>query len=117
MARHLRHHHVKYHEVRLLAFDLSKRLRAGTGGADRVTFGLQEITQDLHDVVRIVHDKNFGLLGHDFWQFPPRSILSRQEKSKNTMLANCLSPRHQGTHGISRQKLLSLGAGVTPSRE
>src|SRR5215510_16105826 len=30
MARHLRHHHVKYHEVWLLAFDLSKRLRART---------------------------------------------------------------------------------------
>src|SRR5262245_54867694 len=66
MARHLRHHHVKYHEVWLLVFDLSKRLRAGTGGAYRVTFVLQEITQDLYDVVRIIHDKNFGLLGHDF---------------------------------------------------
>src|SRR5262245_26629574 len=48
-----------------------------------------------------------------FWQFPPRSILRRQEKSKNTMLANCLSPRRQGTHGVSRQNFFP-GRGCYP---
>jgi hypothetical protein len=66
MARHVRHHDIEQHQVRSLPFDLFQGLRAGTSGVDRVTRGFQEISQEFHDVGRIIYNENFSLIGHDF---------------------------------------------------
>jgi hypothetical protein len=60
VTAHLRHHHVKQHQVRPLRVHLSQSLAARYSGHDGISLNGQKIGQQLHVSGSVVNDENFG---------------------------------------------------------